>query len=67
MNKFTKNMIADYFTPEELVEILDISTDELIEAIEDFDEAYFSDEKLNQLEEIMGVADETLSDRFSEE
>lgn len=53
MDNETKNRIADYFDPWDLVEYLGISTSELIEAFEDE-----IAERLDAIEELMGVSHE---------
>jgi hypothetical protein len=53
MDNDTKKRIADYFDPWDLVEYLGLSTEEIVEAFEDD-----IDEKLNAIEELMGVTHE---------
>lgn len=52
-----KKAAADFFTPAEFVELLDIDTSELIAALEDA--GYLDDEDaIGEIEEIMGVSDD---------
>jgi hypothetical protein len=50
MDNETKNRIADYFDAWNLVELLGISTSEIVEAFEELIE-----ERLHEVEEVMGV------------
>jgi hypothetical protein len=50
MDNDTKQRIADYFDPWDLVEYLGLTTEEIIEAFEDTIE-----ERLASVEELMGV------------
>jgi NTP pyrophosphatase (non-canonical NTP hydrolase) len=53
MDNDEKKRIADYFDPWDLVELLGLTTEEVVEAFEDI-----IDEKLNAIEELMGVTHE---------
>jgi hypothetical protein len=53
MDKDTKDRIIDYFDPWDLVEYLGLSTEDIVEAFEDTIE-----EKLEAIEELMGVSHE---------
>lgn len=53
MDNDTKQRIADYFDPWELIEYLGVSTADIIEAFENEVE-----EKLTEVEELMGVTHE---------
>ena len=51
-----RNRLADYFSPSELVELLEITTFELILALEQHDGSIlFDTDTLEELDEIMGV------------
>lgn len=52
-----KTAAADYFTPSELVELLEISTAELIDILESNSEV-FDEQTVDDLKEIMGVSDD---------
>jgi hypothetical protein len=53
MDNNTKNRIADYFDPWDLIEYLGITTAEIVELLEDEIE-----DKLEAIEELMGVSHE---------
>lgn len=53
MNKETKKRLADYFEPEELVNYLGLTAEDIIESFSDEVE-----EALEDLEEIMGYDDD---------
>lgn len=54
-----KKAASDRFTPSELVELLDVSTEEVIEALCDYGSECFTEDAIKDLEEIMGVGDDT--------
>ncbi len=58
MNKELRRQIADYFTPAELIDFVDINVEELIEALLDYDESLFDEEVLEDIKEIMDLDDE---------
>lgn len=55
MNYEQRRQVADYFSPSELVELLDIDTYDLICAIREYNEFIIDDDVLDDLKEIMGL------------
>ncbi len=52
MNERLKRL-ADYYTPAELITMVDITMHDFVDMLDDF--GYLDDEVLDDLEEIMGV------------
>jgi hypothetical protein len=52
-----KKAASDFFTPAELVELLDITTEELLSVLEE-NTGTLDDDTLSDIKEIMGVNDE---------
>jgi hypothetical protein len=60
MDHELKKMIADRFTPAELIELLDIDTYDVLSAVEDFNGFIIDEDTIDDIKEIMGVGDDTI-------